>query len=555
MSRSQPGLWWEDAVTYQIYPRSFRDTTGSGIGDLRGITESLDYVADLGVDAIWLSPFYPSPQVDSGYDVSDYCGVDPMFGTLQDFDEMVEAAHARNLRVIIDLVPNHSSDKHPLFQAALQAEPGSPERAFYHFEDQPNNWRSVFGGSSWTQHGDQWFYHLFAPEQPDFNWDNPAVADYFEQVLRFWLDRGVDGFRIDVSDALIKDVAWLDTEDGLPVIPKGEDSAVHDVYRRFRRILDDYPGERMAVLETGAPDDVVALFLRPDEMHQAFNLRFVKTPWSADAFRQAIDESQAALDHVTWVTDNHDNTRSVSRFGAGQTAVGEYVPEVEGVHPLTEDELVLGTRRARALAPLLLFLPGAAYIYQGQELGLPEAILPDEVLTDPVFFRSGGKQRGRDGCRVPMPWSGSTAPFGFTEGEPWLPIPSDWHGITVASQEEAEDSMLAWYRSLLRLRHEEPALGTGQMRWLDSEAEVLRLRLSAEGGRSFDLVVNFGDGPVRLPAGPVVAASRELGWTLGTDSEQSLGPVAPSNGSTGSASGLGRCLLGNASALVEVPAP
>ena len=513
--------WWEDAVTYQIYPRSLKDTTGSGVGDLRGVTESLDYIRDLGVDAVWLSPFYPSPQVDAGYDVSDYCDVDPMFGTLEDFDELVAAAHERNLKVIIDLVPNHSSDQHPLFQAALDASPGSPERDFYHFVDEPNNWRSVFGGSSWTRVADpasgrdQWYYHLFAPEQPDFNWENPQVLEFFEGVLRFWLDRGVDGFRIDVSDALIKDTAFPDSANGQPRIPKGEDSAVHDIYRRFRTVMDEYPGDRMAVLETGAPDDVVALFLREDEMHQAFNLRFVKTPWDAAAFAKAIDDSTKALGR-TWVTDNHDNTRSVTRFASGQVAVGEYVPEVTGAHSLTEEELALGTKRARALALLLLSLPGSAYIYQGQELGLPEVSdLPDEVLTDPVFFRSGGKQRGRDGCRVPMPWKGEAPPFGFS-GSPdtWLPQPKEWANLTPEAQESDPDSMLLWYRGLLRLRREEPALGTGQFEWVERSEELIHLRFFAPEADSLDLLVNFGEQTLPLPDGEVVAASAEIGRGL-----------------------------------------
>ena len=341
------------------------------------------------------------------------------------------------------------------------------------------------------------------------------MLKFFEGVLRFWLDRGVDGFRIDVSDALIKDTTFPDSATGEPHIPKGEDSAVHAIYRRFRAVMDEYPGDRMAVLETGAPDDVVALFLREDEMHQAFNLRFVKTPWDAEAFAKAIDDSTRALGR-TWVTDNHDNTRSVTRFASGQVAVGEYVPEVEGVHLLSEDEFALGTKRARALALLLLSLPGAAYIYQGQELGLPEVSdLPEEVLTDPVFFRSQGKQRGRDGCRVPMPWNGEEPPFSFSDNpDTWLPQPKEWASLTPETQESDPDSMLSWYRKLLRLRREEPALGTGQFKWVERDGNLLHLRFFAPEADSLDLLINFGEQTLPLEEGEVVAASADISGGL-----------------------------------------
>lgn len=496
-SSSEP--WWRSAVTYQIYPRSFADSRRSGMGDLKGITSRLDYLADLGVDALWLSPFYPSPQVDGGYDVADYCDVDPMFGTLGDFDSLLADAHNHGLRVIVDLIPNHSSDQHPLFQAALAAGPGSPERGMYHFHDgrdagakPPNNWRSVFGGSSWTRVTEadgapgQWYYHLFASQQPDFNWQNPAVTDYFESVLRFWLDRGVDGFRIDVSDALIKDDAWPDTADGSPVIPKDSSSPVHTIYRRFRRVLDEYPGA-MAVIETGAEDDVVALFLRRDEMHQAFNFRFLKTGWDAGGIAGAIAKSMAAFSAVgaeaTWVTDNHDTTRSPTRYATSGQLTGVYVPQstsAEGApvgHGAPASEITTpGLLRARAMAVLLLALPGSAYLYAGQELGLPEVLdLPDEVRTDPSFFRTGGAVKGRDGCRVPLPWRGGVPPFGFSEAEQtWLPQPADWARLTVERQEHDPESMLSLYRELLRLRREEPALGTGAVDWVIPVADVAR---------------------------------------------------------------------------------
>ena len=523
--------WWRDAVFYQVYPRSYADSDGDGMGDLRGITARLDHVAALGADALWLSPFYPSPQVDAGYDVSDYCDVDPMFGTLDDFDELLAAAHERGLRVTIDLVPNHCSDQHPWFRAAVAAGRGSAERSRFHFVDgrgpggelPPNNWRSVFGGPSWTRVTEpdgtpgQWYYHLFAAEQPDFDWGNPEILTEFERILRFWLDRGVDGFRIDVSDALIKDTAWPDTEDGSPVIPKDESSAVHDVYRAFRRVMDEYPGDRMAVIETGAPDDVVAAFLRPDEMHLAFNFRFVKAGWDGASLRAAVDESIAANAAVgaptTWVTDNHDTTRSVTRYGADVTLVGDYVPDVAQERALDPEAFARGTRRARAMSVLLLSLPGAAYVYAGQELGLPEVEdLPLEVLQDPAVARSGGRVRGRDGCRVPLPWSGVRPPFGFAadDAATWLPQPEGWASLTVERQEADPASMLALYRSVLALRRAEPAMRGGSVTWEAPGPDLLVLRRRAAGGRDLKVVVNLTEEPVELPAGEVLVGSSQV---------------------------------------------
>ncbi|WP_099332432.1 glycoside hydrolase family 13 protein [Actinomyces minihominis] len=521
--------WWRSAVIYQVYPRSFQDSTGSGMGDLAGITRRIDYLAGLGVDALWLSPFYPSPQVDAGYDVAAYCDVDPLFGSLADFDLLLEAAHNRGLRILIDLVPNHSSDQHPLFQAALASPPGSPQRAMYHFVDAdpekpltpPSNWTSVFGGPSWTLvkgvegERDQWYYHLFAAEQPDFNWENTAVLTFFEDVLRFWLDRGVDGFRIDVSDALIKNTNWPNTEGGWPDIPKDDSSPVHDIYRHFRGIIDDYP-EAMAVIETGAEDDIVALFLREDEMHQAFNFRFLKTGWNGGQIAHAVEESMAAYSTVgaptTWVTDNHDTTRSVTRYATGTSLSGAYVPTAHD----DEDDFDPGEgkRRARAMSVLLLSLPGSAYIYAGQELGLPEVTdLPYGVLTDPAFFRTGGEVRGRDGCRVPLPWSGTAAPFGFSdeaEVTTWLPQPAEWDALTVERQEDDPASMLSLYRHLLQLRRSFTALGTGLVQWVQTPEEtattdIMHIRFhpaepeSSPDQATIDLIMNFGPEPVGLP--------------------------------------------------------
>ena len=519
--------WWRDAVVYQVYPRSFSDADGDGVGDLRGITSRLWYLRELGVDAIWIGPVFASPQVDHGYDVADYRAIDPLFGTLADMDELIAAAHALGIRVTLDLVPNHTSDQHPWFGAAVAAGRGSPERSRYHVRDgrgargelPPNNWRAVFGGSSWTRVPEldgspgQWYYHLFADAQPDLNWANPDVLAEFEGVLRFWLDRGVDGFRIDVADGLDKDPSFPDTPDGSPVIAKDEGSLVHDIYRALRRVLDGYPGDRMAVIETGADPETVALFLRHDEMPLAFNFAFVHAGFFAADFREAIDATLAANALVgapsTWVTDNHDTTRSVTRYGRLGRIGGAYVPgemRVGGDAPVDEGA---GRRRARAVALLLLAMPGAAYLYQGQELGLPNVDgLPESALQDPIWERSGHTVRGRDACRVPMPWSGDRPPFGFSAASrTWLPMPASWASLTVETEAADPASMLSLYRSALRLRRDHRALGRGEVRWVgDPSDDVLVLDLTGEG-ETVRVVVNLGRSSAELPAGDLLLAS------------------------------------------------
>ena len=526
MSGSQ---WWRNAVVYQIYPRSFTDSNGDGVGDLRGITQRLAYIKELGVDAIWLSPIFVSPQVDHGYDVADYRAIDPLFGSLTDIDELIAAAHAQGLKVTLDLVPNHSSDQHEWFKAAVAAGRGSVERTRYHFRDgrgadgaePPNNWRSVFGGPSWTRVVEpdgapgQWYYHLFAKEQPDFNWRNPDVLAEFIDTFRFWLDRGVDGFRIDVSDALIKDDTFPDTDDGSPVIPKDDASGVHEIYREIRRVMNEYPGDRMAVVETGAADEVVALFVRPDEMHLAFSFRFTRAQWNAAELRTAIDASLAAAAYVgaptTWVTDNHDVPRSVTRYGRSGSIEGAYVPGTRDALDGVASDEASGRRRARAMALLLLSLPGAVYLYNGQELGLPNVDdLPESVLQDPIWERSGHTERGRDGCRVPLPWSGAVAPFGFSATvDTWLPQPADWAEHTVERQLADAHSMLALYRAALALRHTEAALGRGEFEWRPASTDVLAFDLAADGVR-VAVVANLGATVVELPAGEVLLASEDL---------------------------------------------
>ena len=522
--------WWRDAVVYQVYPRSFADASGDGLGDLAGIISRLPYLRELGVDAIWIGPVFTSPQVDHGCDVADYRDIDPRFGTLADMDALIAAAHALGIRVTLDLVPNHTSDRHAWFRAAIAAGRGSPERARYHFRDgrgpngdePPGNWRAVFGGSSWTRVREpdgapgQWYYHLFAAEQPDLNWRDPEVLAEFASILRFWLDRGIDGFRIDVADALIKDEDFPDTTDGRPVIRKGPDSPVHDVYRAWRRVLASYPGERTAVIETGADAETVALFLRPDEMPLAFHFQFVHAGFDAAAFREAINATLAANAPVravsTWVTDNHDTERSVTRYGRRAQLSGDYVPGEMRIRGEAAPDVAAGRRRARAVALLLLAMPGAVYLYQGQELGLPNVDdLPDEVLQDPIWERSGHAVRGRDGCRVPMPWSGDAPPFGFSSSaSTWLPQPAAWGPLTAERQAGDPASMLSLYRAALRLRRQHRALGRGGLRWVSSNAPdvlVLDLVVAAETVR---VIANFGAAPVALPEGEVLLASLPL---------------------------------------------
>ena len=521
--------WWRDAVFYQVYVRSFRDSNGDGVGDIRGIIESLDYLQTLGVDALWLSPCFTSPQVDHGYDVADYREIDLLFGTVEDMDALISHAHTRNIRVTLDFVPNHTSHQHRWFQAAVAAGRGSAERERYLFRDgrgeqgelPPNNWMSVFGGPSWTRVSEpegspqspaQWYYHLFAAEQPDLNWRNPEVVTEFEDVIRFWLDRGVDGFRIDVSDALIKDADFPDTDGGWPIIPKDPDGEVHDIYRRFRRVFDEYPGDRMAVIETGADDATVAGFIRPDEMHLAFNFRFVKAGFVAEQLRDAIDSSLAANARVgaptTWVTDNHDTPRSVGRYSQGTQLHGSYVPATTSQIDFDEAR---GQQRARAMALLLLALPGAVYVYNGQELGLPNVDdLPESALQDPVWEKSGHTNRGRDNCRIPMPWHAEGPCFGFSSApHTWLPMPDYWGRYSVASQTDATDSMLQLYRQALKLRRAHAPLGRGQLTWIESPADVLHIRLTHDG-QSVDVLVNTGKADVPLPSGTVLLASGDV---------------------------------------------
>ncbi len=526
MSHSEEHDWWRTAVIYQVYPRSFADADGDGTGDLRGITGRLDHVAELGADAVWLSPFYPSPQADGGYDVADYRAVDPMYGTLADADALIDRAHELQLRVIVDLVPNHCSDRHERFVAALAAGPGSPERGMFHFRDgrgvdgelPPNDWTSMFEGPAWTRVTEsdgtpgQWYLHLFAPEQPDWNWDDERVHAEFATTLRFWLDRGVDGFRVDVCDAIVKAPGlpdWPHTTHGVvePVDgvmpPMWDQEGIHDVFREWRRILDEYDGQRILCAEAWLPPERAARIVRSDEMHQAFNFAYLSLPWDASAVRENVDVSLWANDAVgaptTWVLSNHDVMRHASRYGYDGPVELEAGVGADDPQP----DRALGLRRARAATLLMLGLPGSAYLYQGEELGLPEATaLPDAVRQDPIWERSGHRVRGRDGCRVPLPWTADGPSFGFSSSaDTWLPQPTDFGSYAADLQWDDDDSTLTMYRRALETRRS-LGLGSGSLTWLPSPDDVLTWSNGA-----VVVVGNFGTDSVPLPVCEVLVAS------------------------------------------------
>ncbi|GAB3697140.1 glycoside hydrolase family 13 protein [Nocardiopsis oceani] len=533
---SSPTSWWRDAVVYQVYPRSFADSDGDGIGDLPGIRGRLGHLRDLGVDAVWISPFYASPHADAGYDVTDYRRVDPLFGTLEDADALLRTAHEQGLRVIVDLVPNHCSEEHPWFRAALEDGPGSPFRDRFHFrpgrgsdgELPPNDWKSVFGGPAWTRvknaDGElgEWYLHLFAPQQPDLNWDSPAVREEFRDVLRFWLDRGVDGFRVDVAHGLVKAPGLPDQDGGKRArllgayqLPFFDQDGVHEIYRDWRTLLDSYPGERVLVAEAWAPSvERTALYVRPDEMHQAFNFAYLATYWDAEELKGVVDSSLAAMRAVeaapTWVLSNHDVTRHATRYGN---------PPELGTQQRQPGDLELGLRRARAATLFMLALPGSAYLYQGEELGLPDVTdLPDEVRQDPSFFRASGQEGFRDGCRVPIPWTREGPSYGFGPGGSWLPQPGSWGELSVAAQTGVAGSTLELYRSALALRHEHPCLGGRDgLRWTPGPEGVLVFERSG-GAEVFTCTANtLGEartlplpGGLLLASGPVEVRGEEV---------------------------------------------
>lgn len=499
--------WWHNAVFYQLYPRSFADSDGDGVGDLDGVVAHLDYLVGLGVDALWLNPVMVSPMVDHGYDVADPRAVDPLFGGLAALDRLLAAAGDRGIRVVMDLVPNHTSAAHPWFVAALAAAPGDPARDRYFFRDgrgrhgehPPNNWVSVFGGPAWTRVTEangrpgQWYLHLFAPEQPDLDWSHPDVLADLTRTLRFWLDRGVDGFRIDVAHGMAKpeglpdmpttDIALLAHRDD---DPRFNQPGVHAIHRAIRAVVDDYP-DAVTIGEVWVHDNAAfAAYLRPDELHLGFNFRLVQAGFDAASLRDAIENSLAAAALAgappTWTLANHDVVRTVTRYGGGE----------------------LGRARAAAAALVTLALPGVVFVYNGEELGLPEVALPDAALQDPVWERSGHTERGRDGARVPLPWSGDAAPYGFsTTARTWLPMPDDWAELTVQHQEGDPDSLVELYRRALALRAERPP--AAELTWLPSPETVLSFRCG-----DVVCVLNAGEHPVALPDGAAICASGPL---------------------------------------------
>nr|WP_227995688.1 glycoside hydrolase family 13 protein [Glycomyces albidus] len=515
-ARQQPATapeWWRNAVIYQVYPRSFADADGDGTGDLAGVRERLPYLAALGVDALWFTPWYRSPQADGGYDVADYRQIDPAYGTLVDAEALIADALALGIRTIVDVVPNHVSSQHPWFQDALAGVPGARDRFWFRDgkgpggDEMPTRWTSSFGGDTWTRVQDpdgrpgQWYLHLFDAAQPDLNWNHPDVVAEHEAVLRFWYDRGVAGIRIDSAALIAKDPDLPEVgehhEPGThPHLDRDE---LHDVYRGWRKVADSYAEPRLLVGEVWLEDtDRFVRYLRDDEMHMAFNFDFMTRPWDDAALAESIRSTLAAHASVgappTWVLSNHDVTRPVTRYGREDSSFA-FAAKRFG----TPTDLALGARRARAAALLTAALPGVLYVYQGDELGLPEVEdLPDGARQDPMHFRTGGVDPGRDGCRVPLPWTPDGPTYGFnTNGAPpWLPQPAGWGSRAAALQETDPDSFLSLYREAIRLRRSEPALRTGGFAWTDTAPGVLAFRR----GEDLTCVVNFGDAPAALPA-------------------------------------------------------
>jgi alpha-glucosidase len=515
--------WWHDAVIYQVYIRSFADGTGDGVGDIAGIRSRLSYLRDLGVDGVWVTPWYPSPMNDGGYDVADYRDIAAEFGTLASADALIRDSHAQGLRILIDIVPNHTSHRHRWFTSALAAGPGSRERARYVFRPgrgpngdlPPNNWRSVFGGPGWTRVTErdgspgEWFLHLFDVTQPDLNWSNPEVRAEFVDVLRFWFDRGIDGFRIDVAHGLVKDPTLPDLqydENGLPAgshaagaHPFNDRDDLQEIYQEWRAVANAYDPPRIFVAEAWVDSpERLKRYVHPERLHLAFDFDYLLAPWSGPELRATIDSSRQARGSVgaanSWVLSNHDIERHLTRYGRKQTAASLHTepPADPG-----QVDLALGTRRARAAIMLTLALPGGAYVYQGEELGLPQVLdLPESVLRDPIWKRSQHMRRGRDGCRVPIPWTVRGPSYGFGVNGSWLPQPPGWGDFSAQAQRDNPDSMLELYRRLLRRRHELPALGEGDMHWLSTgRADVLAFSREPE----FACVVNLGSVPIELP--------------------------------------------------------
>ena len=532
--------WWRTSVIYQIYPRSFADGNGDGLGDLQGITSRLDSLASLGIDAIWFSPFFKSPQKDAGYDISDYRQIDPIFGTNEDFDVLLAKAKSLGIRIIVDIVPNHTSDQHAWFQAALKSPAGSVERGYYHFKDgkgengelPPNNWQSIFGGPAWSRiteadgSAGQWYLHLFDSSQPDLNWENPIIADEFDEILRFWLRKGVDGFRVDVAHGMVKraglpdatiydenlrekPISNLTMQEAEEAVPYWGQPGVHDAIRRFRKVIDEFDNRAMCAEASMSPLPRLAMWVRPDEYHQSFNFDYMHGDYEPAAIKKIITDSIVEYGKVgassTWVMSNHDGIRHATRLGIAP----ENTPRPgDGIHPTdpAPDE-ALGLRRARAATAFMLGLPGSSYLYQGEELGLPEAWqLEGKYRQDPTYARTNGKRIGRDGCRVPLPWEvGAGAANGFnTTGESWLPQPANYRVFARDLQEGVPGSTLELYKRLLKERRAF-GLGGGAFRWADEYQDKNTLAYINNGVL---VLMNFGPESVVLPAGEVLVTTQ-----------------------------------------------
>ncbi len=532
--------WWRTSVIYQIYPRSFADADGDGLGDLKGITSRLDSLASLGIDAIWFSPFFKSPQKDAGYDISDYRLIDPIFGTNEDFEILLEKAKSLGIRIIVDIVPNHTSDQHAWFQAAINSAPGSSERAYYHFKDgkgvngelPPNNWQSIFGGPAWSRITEadgspgQWYLHLFDSSQPDLNWENPAVADEFDEILRFWLRKGVDGFRVDVAHGMVKraglpdatiydenlrerPISNLTMQQAEEAVPYWGQPGVHEAIRRFRRVIDEFEDRAMCAEASMSPLPRLAMWVRPDEYHQSFNFDYMHGEYDPAAIKKIVTDSIVEYAKVgassTWVMSNHDGIRHATRLGIAP----ENTPRPgDGIHPTdpAPDE-ALGLRRARAATSFMLGLPGSSYLYQGEELGLPEAWqLEGKYRQDPTYARTKGERIGRDGCRVPLPWeAGVGAANGFnTTGESWLPQPANYRVFSRNLQEGVAGSTLELYKRLLKER-KLFGLGAGAFRWADEYQDKNTLAYINNGVL---VLMNFGPDAIALPAGEVLVTTQ-----------------------------------------------
>jgi len=516
--------WWRTAVIYQIYIRSFADGNGDGFGDIAGIRGRLSYLAALGVDAIWITPWYASPNNDGGYDVRDYRAIADEYGDVRQAELLIEEAHQHGLRVILDVVPNHTSTEHPWFQAALASPPGSPQRARYHFRHgrgadgaiAPNDWRSTFGGSAWRRVTEadgrpgEWYLHLFDPTQADLNWSSTEVQQEYLDILRFWFDRGADGFRIDVATGLVKHPDYPDLgyrEDDLLVLtdvpnhPHRDRDEVHAIYRGWRRLADEYEPPRVFVAEAWVADPQrLARYVEQAQLHTAFNFPFLQSGWQAEELFTVIDATLRSMALAgappTWVLSNHDVERTVTRYGRADTRK----QQGRSGHELGPVDEALGRRRARAALMLMLALPGVAYLYQGEELGLPEHMdIPDERIQDPIWTRSGGRRRGRDGCRVPLPWTATPDDgAGFGSADPWLPQPAGWERLSVESRQRDPDSMYHLVTCALRLRRELDA--PQELEWASRSRTVLRFRRGPE----FECIVNFGAESVPVAADAAV---------------------------------------------------